>query len=354
LSGLDDVRYEVQVNDEEVIDVNIPVSGSDDYSLNLDLTSISDNDVVSYRIVVHDIFGYEAVFPPSGSIVVPVLKNATALNTYSNNFNTATTDFIGNFFDIAKPSGFADNAIHSQHSYATGVGLDNTSSFNYILTKPVKINATNPYIRFDEVVIVEHQSAGIAFGTAAFNDYVIVEGSDDGGVTWKEFADGYDATGQSNWVSAFNSDSNGTPAMFKSRTINMLDNGNFSANDEVFIRFRLFSNATSSGWGWAIDNLFIQDAVTGVDDLISASTFITSPNPARDQLAIELSIPGNGVVDLGLYNIHGQAVIKQQESLIDGAMKTTMNVASLSDGFYFVKATIGNRQVVRKVIKTSK
>jgi hypothetical protein len=136
--------------------------------------------------------------------------------------------------------------------------------------------------------------------------------------------------------------------------INMLDNGNFNANDEVFIRFRLFANATTSGWGWAIDNLFIQDAVTGVDEMISASAFTTSPNPTRDQLAIELSLPGNGVVDLGLYNAHGQPVIRQQENLVDGVMKTTMNVASLSDGFYFVKAIVGNRQVVKKVIKTSK
>jgi hypothetical protein len=183
---------------------------------------------------------------------------------------------------------------------------------------------------------------------------VVVEGSDDGGLTWKLFADGYDATKETIWSNAYTSGVSGTSTMFKRRLISLLDNGNFSANDEVYIRFRLYADASSAGWGWTIDNLYIQDAVTGVDETIAASDFTTSPNPARDQLAIELRLPGSGIVEIGLYNVQGQPMMRQQGILADGLMKTTMNVASLSDGFYLVKAQVGNRQVVRKVIKTSK
>lgn len=355
LSGLQDVAIEVQVNSEEPQTITLPViPDNNDYSLNLDISQLSDNDVISYRIIARDKKGLESVLPDSEFIKVPVLKQITALPSYANDFNSISNDFIGNFFNISKPTGFADNAMQSEHPYLHGFGLNKTSSFNYILTKPIKINDSNPYIRFDEVVLVQPQGPAVAFGTPAFNDYVVVEGSDDGGVTWKTFANGYDATSQTAWSNAFTADANGSSALFKRRLINILDNGNFNANDEVFIRFRLFADATTTGWGWSIDNLYIQDAVTGVEESISPSDFTASPNPARDQLAIELKLPGNGVVDVGLYNVHGQPMIKQQGTLVGGVMKTTMNVASLSDGFYLVKATVGNRQVVRKVIKTSK
>ena len=32
----------------------------------------------------------------------------------------------------------------------------------------------------------------------------------------------------------------------------------------VFIRFRLYSDAAATGWGWAIDDLVIQDAALGL------------------------------------------------------------------------------------------
>jgi hypothetical protein len=328
LSGLEDITVEAQVNSGTVQAVTIPViENNDDYSLNLDISTLSDDDVISYRIVALDVKGFEAVFPATGSIVVPVLKQAASVQSYANNFNTASSDFIGNFFSISKPTGFADNAIHSEHSYQNGFGTDMTSSFSYILTKPIKINENNPYMRFDEIAIVQPQSDGVAFGTPAFNDYVVVEGSDDGGLTWKIFANGYDATKETTWSNAYTTGVSGSSSMFKRRLINLLDNGNFSPNDEVHIRFRLYADALSAGWGWAIDNLYIQDAVTGIDEAISASDFIASPNPVRDQLAIELRLPGNGAVEIGLYNVQGQPMMRQQGMLADGIMRTTMNVA---------------------------
>ena len=354
-SGVDDIQVEVQVNAGSVQTIDLAVSDDTaDYSLNLDVTELSDDDVIRYRIVARDINGLETSFPPVGDIVVPVLKDVSASSSYANNFNSVTSDFIGNFFSVTKPAGFTDNAIHSDHDYINGRGAGSTSSFSYILTKPVKLNAENPYMRFDEVVLVQPQSPAVAFGTTAFNDYVIVEGSDDGGVTWKPFANGYDATGQTQWAALFNNGADGSALLLKKKTINLLANGNFSPNDEVFIRFRLFTDAATTGWGWVIDNLFIQDAVTGIDESITETDFTVSPNPASDQLTIELTLPGSGVVEVAVYNVHGQPMTRQEENLVDGKMTTNVNVSSLNDGLYIVKARVGDRQVIRKVIKTSK
>ena len=64
----------------------------------------------------------------------------------------------------------------------------------------------------------------------------------------------------------------------------MLENENFQAGEEVFIRFRLFSDPEISGWGWAIDNLRIQDTQVSVEDFISNNDFQIFPNPVSNEI----------------------------------------------------------------------
>src|SRR5690606_20432683 len=129
-------------------------------------------------------------------------------------------------------------------------------------------------MRFDEIVLVEPGDNGSVFGDDGFYDYVLVEGSADGGSTWQPFIPGYDARANNTWLSRYNgniidhiSQAAGEPSLYRERTIDLLENGNFSPGDEVLIRFRLFADQLANGWGWAIDNLVIQEEdepVTGV------------------------------------------------------------------------------------------
>jgi hypothetical protein len=267
-----------------VIDVDPPLN---EYTINLGVTALALGDVVNYRFVATDSADLVGAFPSTGFLKVPIVNfSAPPISTYANNFNAASTDFVGNFFNISQPTGFANGAIHSDHNYSLGVGLALTSDFTYTLTKPITISTENSIIRFDEVALVEGHAGGAVFGTPAFKDYVIVEGSKDGGETWNRFLDGYDAVEQSAWLSAFNNQVNGTSGLYRPRFFDMTENGSFVPGDDVLIRFRLFSNETTNGWGWAIDNLYIQDPITSTEKELESAISVY-PNPAKETIIVE-------------------------------------------------------------------
>ena len=186
--------------------------------------------------------------------VVKVLQ--TAQNTYVNDFNTASSDFSGNGFSITQPTGFKSGAINSAHPYS-----DNTNNI-YQLLIPINVAASNATLEYDDVALVEPGDPGTKFGDSNFWDYVIVEATSDG-INWKQLLDGYDAGYDATWLSTFNSNGNGDSTMFKHHTLDLLSK--FNAGDKILVRFRLFADAGTHGWGWAIDNLSIQPTVVPVE-----------------------------------------------------------------------------------------
>jgi hypothetical protein len=351
-SGIKEYKLEYFVNSDPVVteffDVDPPQS---EYPFTItDLLDLSVGDVFNYRFVATDSADLEGAFPPTGFIKVPIIEFATPVSTYANNFNAASTDFVGNFFTIEQPTGFADQAIHSNHFYEKGLGLTKTSDYSYTLTKPITISDENTLLRFDEVALVEGHLAGAVFGTAAFNDYVIVEGSKDEGETWSQFSDGYDAVEQSAWLSAFNNQSSGTSSLFRTRIIDMTENGDFEPDDEVIIRFRLFSNESLSGWGWAIDNLYIQDAITSTEKELESAISVY-PNPARENIIVAASGLSSPEFTIQLVNVQGQVVYRAYDLAENGTMTHTIPAMALPKGMYFVKISNERNTVIRKIVK---
>lgn len=227
-----------------------------------------DGDKIEYRLRAKDNANTpnEAAIPSASTFYeVEVYGLSPAQDFYRNNFDAlSAADFFGNGFSIVTPTGFTNGAIHSVHPYEPGDGKPN-NEFNliYQLKTPILVKERNATITFDEIVLVEPGDQGVAFGSVDFYDYVIVEGSVDGGVTWSPVADGYDSRSQTAWLTAYNGSTSGqnstavgTPALYRNRTLDLLTN--FTAGDEVALRFRLYSDQLAAGWGWAIDNLVIQ------------------------------------------------------------------------------------------------
>ena len=164
---------------------------------------------------------------------------------------------------------FQTPALHTTHPHPSSRELIS------ILKTPIQIKESEATLQFKEIVIVETGEAGTSFGDEEFWDYVIVEGSTDG-LNWIPFLDGYDSDTYPEWIAAYNSGRDGSPSLYKKRTIDMLEN--FDLNDVILIRFRLFADAAVTGWGWAIDDLAIQEEPLAVYEN-QKNNFSIYPNP---------------------------------------------------------------------------
>lgn len=237
---------------------------------------LSNGDKIEYRIRAID----QALSPNTSSIPkttsgfypVNVVSLAATQDSYSNDFNNTAAslqDFFGSQeFSIRVETGFANGAIHTNHPYPEGQGSPNDRfEWVYQLRIPIRVKETEATIKFDEVVLIEPGETGSAFPSEDFFDYVVVDGSKDGGVTWTTIANGYDSRDFTPWLTRYNSATSGNNStavgdanLFRTRIMNLQDK--FDTNDEVVIRFRLYSDPGAAGWGWAIDNLKIQ-----IDDI---------------------------------------------------------------------------------------
>lgn len=307
--GIQNVLFEYQINDGSFSSTEMIKTAGNEYSLSLDLTSLDINqgDKINYRITATDVSSQSntTIFPASGLSFVSV-KSFAVKETFISTLDTDQKEFFGDF-SITKPVGFTSGAIHSQHPYTKSDGLDGIDK-SYVLLYPIKLKSQDSFLDFDEVVLVE-PGIGTDHTSPDFGDYVIVEGTDDGGQTWKPLVPGYDARKFADWLNYYNSNINngdskaiGTLNYYKHNQINLLNT--FSAGSEIYIRFRLYSDNKNSGWGWAIDNMRVQDIVLAADDLVYKSSLTEIfPNPTQGKFSL------NGITPLAqikVYNMIGQ------------------------------------------------
>ncbi len=269
-SGLAEVSVEYSINNgssqvaplELIGSSNDVFTGSTTYQyrkiISFGAGQLQDGDEIKYKIMAKDNAAAKnvAIDPVTDYYRIPVIGLAPTQVYYLNNFNTPSADFIGNNFSVTTPSGFSNPAIHSVHPYPEA-GANNSLDFTYQLRVPISLSKISE-ISFDEIVLVEPGEPGSPFGSEDFYDYVIVEGSNDGGATWLPLQDGYDSRDYAPWQARYENAtfSDGDPLLFRRRDINILHT--FNVGDEVVFRFRLHSDPFGNGWGWAIDNVKIQ------------------------------------------------------------------------------------------------
>lgn len=358
--GIREVLVEYIVKDGPLQTMTMKQTPSpDQYAATIILPPLAIGDHIQYRLIARDLAANENVtqLPLDDFFAVTVTGIMPVRDSYSNNLNLPSADFFGSNFHITTPAGFENAAIHSDHPYENGSGPNEESNYTFQLQIPIRIGNTNPVIKFDEIVLVEPGEADSEFGDEDFFDYVIVEGSSDGGTTWKSFADGYDSRYYNPWLTLYNSDivnfnsrATGTPGLFHKRVINMLEGGNFHEGDEVIIRFRLFADALANGWGWAIDNLSVQGPVTDVEKGHSA-TFNVYPVPVTEDLVVELLSAERGPVDLQISDVQGRILFDEELTTTAGDLRKSIDVRFLKDGIYILKAASGDKIFTQRFLK---
>uniref|UniRef100_UPI004048C50B T9SS type A sorting domain-containing protein n=2 Tax=Roseivirga sp. TaxID=1964215 RepID=UPI004048C50B len=338
------VQVIMSINDDEQDTLDLNPANLNQYSRSIDFTNLKVGDIVKYRIVAFDSAQPEsnASFLPSSSTFfeVPFIQFETPQESYSNDFNEDTNDFVGNIFSILQPESFPNGAIYS--SYPLAFGINNKSTFTYTLKVPIAVSPSQPFISYNEVVLVE-----------PFSDFVAVEASKDNGESWFEIIR-YSSNSDPNlWQLNFQLGASPSSSFFKERLIKITDTPQLSEGDEFILRFRMERSSTRMGFGWVIDDLEIQtDVITGLENNNASTHLQIYPNPVRDGLLrIKFTEYPIGKMEASIYNLNGQVLIETQKLSLNDENVLTIDSNDLPSGIYLLKLVHGNTTSVHKIWK---
>ncbi len=95
------------------------------------------------------------------------------------------------------------------------------------------------------------------------------------------------------------------------------------------------SPAYSSSWAPAVQNLTCNSVITEVsDDLLKETPLSTSPNPASTHVDFQFSANSADKATLKVYNTEGLLILEQQNDILLGNNKISMNTEHLKAGTY--------------------
>ncbi len=344
-SGVKSLAVEYRVNNGAFTTATLPLQTNvSNYSLSLDISALSLGDIIQYRILASDNLDNSALLPATGFFNVPIISIAAPVTQYFSDFNSANSDFVGNFFNVSTASGFTDGAINSSHPYPNGFGLNNTSSYSFTLTKPITVSANNANIFLREVVLAEYVGINV-------KDFAVIEGSKDNGITWLPISDNYSSGLFAEWRQAFDAKANPNSSLFETRVVDITKNGNFKPGDNILIRFRLFADAANNGWGWAIDNLNIQTPITALEKAVAENSLSVFPNPSSaSHVMVSLETLNDEPVAIEVFSAGGAVQQQFQTQPRNHKIEYELSVSDWSEGLYIVKANVGGNVVAKKFV----
>ena len=141
--------------------------------------------------------------------------------------------------------------------------------------------------------------------------------------------------------------------MFLSQSINLTENTFFAAGDTVIFRFRLSSDRSISGWGWAIDNLQIQSLSTSNKEILSSNEIKMYPNPCINSLFIDCTKSSNiSYVNIKIIDIFGITVYRETRYNVRYEPNLKVDISNMLPGIYLASISDSNsNSFTQKIIK---
>ncbi|MTI31636.1 T9SS type A sorting domain-containing protein, partial [Xanthovirga aplysinae] len=330
----------IEANSEAIIiDQEIEVETAE-LSLNL----ISYKDEVPYKSLINE---------------MQLLKIQEAQQEYSNNFeDVKNDDFFLSGFEITTTDIFESVGLHTEHPY-----VDN-ANYSATLTIPIEISSENTFLEFQDLALVEPGEEGVSFGEEEFWDYVTVEASTDL-INWTTLK-GYDANLQGEdglwkWLYEYNylgeyeldflieSENLTAEELLVKHTIPLGDS--FEIGEKVLLRFRLNSDAYTTGWGWYIDNFeVIPDIPTflGMEEELKNNVSIY-PIPSEGPINLSLGNSFKGNLLLTVHALNGK-VVYQREVQYHNEETLSLDLSQLRKGIYILELEKGDQKVLKKIV----
>jgi hypothetical protein len=300
-------------------------------------------------------FAYkDGVMYPSNIIEIAVNPILDARTQFKTTFSDLVGDeFYLDRFRIGVQGGFEGRQLHTEHPYESGVdgGYTDGYSVHAMLNIPIIVTDFTPSIKFQEIVIVEPGEPGTSYGDAQFWDYVIVEASKDG-ITWKALLDGYDSNSDPTWKSAYATNQFGNPDLLRSKEANFKPH--FNEGDTVKVRFRMFSDDLTVGWGWMVDDLYIQietPVVQGIEFTKLDKNISVYPNPTNGIVNIKFNDTWRGDVNFKITDIFGRSITERILDNKNASSSHSIDISNSNDGVYIIQLLQGDKKTMHKVIK---
>ncbi|MEO0404804.1 MAG: T9SS type A sorting domain-containing protein, partial [Bacteroidota bacterium] len=102
-------------------------------------------------------------------------------------------------------------------------------------------------------------------------------------------------------------------------------------------------------WTCPSDRVEVTVSVVSVEEIAELSSFNTYPNPADNELNVELELVQNSAVNIELFDISGRTVYSKQANMM-GATRTIIPVSQYEAGLYTLAVMINGQRVVEKII----
>ncbi len=236
------------------------------------------------------------------------------------NYFSSLDDFSLNGFSLRNFAGQGDKgrkSLHSQHPYAS---LSNSTA---LLLQPVTVKNSDALVKYRDVVITEPN-----------NDNVNIEATVNG-IDWIPLVTPYSSSFNASWTATFNANAEGRYDQMVAHEIDLLDF--FTPGTNVLLRFRLTSNVSIQGWGWAIDYVAIQDEPTAAEIPTFSNATNLYPNPAKLQANVQYTLDQNAEVSIGLVDMLGnpiKKIVKGQQQ--PGTYTEVIETDYLATGSYIV------------------
>ena len=244
---------------------------------------------------------------------------------------TSVSNFYLNNFSLSS-WGNSNSSLQSLHNYAVG----KTATATLLVPIIVSDNGNTSFI-YDDVAIVQPGATGSSFGQAAFNDYVVATATTNG-LDWYPIANGYNSSLYSNWLSTYKTSQAGATSLSHTETFDLISNGNFKAGDTILVSFNLVSNSdNTTGWGWSIDNLYIQQTPTAVQPQYENQVYVY-PNPSDGKFNVSYTLSNDADVALEVVDIAGRSIINQDYGVQTvGQQQIELNLDSSPSGVYLIR-----------------
>jgi hypothetical protein len=305
---------------------NVPVFNTDSASFNFTVGAGAQNNcylpaTLTFKQDTTTVYSI-GIFIPIGT---PVSTNILTDN--GNNFsnwtaggtaatwNTTTTQFN------SSPTSFSESPTGS---YANGVDLHMT------LTNGLNVSAS------PVVTLSFFQRYAVELNY----DFCMVEVSSNNGNTWQPVAE-----------------YTGTNTTWTQQTIDITRYANRST--QMKVRFRLVSDAGTTGDGWYVDDIMINSYCTSVITGVSGNNNIPErfaleqnyPNPFNPSTVIKYQVPAASNVKITVYDILGKKVAELVNAKIEaGYHSVEFNSTGLASGLYIYKMEAGSFSEVKKMM----